>query len=60
MKTKGSQFTSIKTTLWELIETVNEEVSPGEEPQVPLIVSCILDSSRLFRTDIYDPHFLSH
>ena len=36
----------IKTTLYELVEAVSEEICPGEENWVPLIVSHMLDSGR--------------
>ena len=36
----------IETTLYELIEAVNQEVHPGEERLVPVIVEHILETSR--------------
>jgi hypothetical protein len=36
----------IKTTLYEIVEAVNEEICPNEEPWIPLIVSHMLDSGR--------------
>ena len=36
----------IQTTLYEIVEAVNEEVCPGEENWAPLIVSHILGSGR--------------
>ena len=41
----SSGTTRLKTTLYELIETINEEIKPGEENWVPLIVDYMLCSS---------------
>jgi len=41
-----SANTVAETTLYELIEAVNEEVEPEEEQWVPVIVSCILEAGR--------------
>ena len=38
----SSKSTSIITTLYELVETVSEEIKPGEEHRVSLIVDHIL------------------
>jgi len=35
-----------ETTLWKLVEALNEEVCPDEEHLLPLIVSHMLDSGR--------------
>ena len=35
---------AIETTLYELVETVSEEICSGEEHWVPLVVSHMLDS----------------
>jgi hypothetical protein len=43
----SSATTGLKTTLYELIEAVNEEIKPGEEHWVSLIVDHILFSGRL-------------
>ena len=40
------ESTGIKTTLYEIVEAVSEEICPGEENWVPLIVSHMLDSGR--------------
>jgi hypothetical protein len=37
---------TIKTTLYELIELVSEEICPGEEKLVPLIVNQILETEQ--------------
>jgi hypothetical protein len=36
----------IKTTLYEIVEALNEEVCPDEEHLLPLIVSHMLNSGR--------------
>ncbi|MGV7223321.1 MAG: hypothetical protein ACQ9MH_17555 [Nitrospinales bacterium] len=42
----SSESFSIKTTLYKLIEAVNEEIKPDEEQWVTLIVDDILRSGR--------------
>jgi hypothetical protein len=42
----SSGTTGLKTTLYELIETVSEEIKPGEEHWVSLIVDHMLFSGR--------------
>ena len=37
---------TIKTTLYELIKLVNEEIRPGEEKLVPVIVNQILETEQ--------------
>ena len=37
---------TIKTTLYELIELVGEEIRPGEEKLVPVIVDQILETGQ--------------
>jgi hypothetical protein len=37
---------TIKTTLYELIELVSEEIRPGEEKWVPVIVNHILETGQ--------------
>ena len=37
---------TIKTTLYELIELVSEEIRPGEEKLVPVIVEQILETGQ--------------
>lgn len=37
------KFTTTKTTLYELIEAINEEVEPAEKRQVPEILSDLFD-----------------
>ena len=37
---------TIKTTLYELIELVSEEIRPGEEKLVPVIVDQILETGQ--------------
>jgi hypothetical protein len=46
MTPEHSEFERVETTLWKLVEALNEEVCPGEEQLLPLIVSHILDSGR--------------
>jgi len=41
-----SKYAYIKTTLYKLIEAVNDEVKPDEDHWVPLIVDHILCSGR--------------
>ncbi len=41
----------LKTTLYELIETVNEEIKPGEEHLVSLIVDHMLFAARMIQSD---------
>ncbi len=58
MKPEGSQFSEIKTTLWELIEAVSEELSPAEDHWVPMIVGDMLGPGRSCRSAInYYPLF---
>ena len=40
----SSKSSPIITTLYELVETVNEEIKPGEEHRVSLIVDHILSA----------------
>ena len=44
----SSGTTGLKTTLYELIEAVNEEIKPGEEHWVHLIVDHMLCSGKSF------------
>lgn len=37
---------TIKTTLYELIELVSEEIRPGEEKLVPVIVNHMLETGQ--------------
>ena len=37
---------TIKTTLYELIDLVSEEIRPGEEILIPVIVNQILETGR--------------
>jgi hypothetical protein len=46
MTTERPEFERIDTTLWELVETLNEEIRPDEENLLALIVSHMLDSTR--------------
>ncbi len=46
MALERSEFERIETTLWKLVEALNEEVCPDEEQLLPLIVSHMLDSDR--------------
>jgi hypothetical protein len=41
----------LKTSLYELIEAVNEEIKPGEEHLVSLIVDHILFAGRRIQSD---------
>lgn len=41
-----SEFERVETSLWKLVEALNEEVCPGEEHLLPLIVSHMLNSGR--------------
>jgi hypothetical protein len=43
----SSELTRIETTLYDLIEAVNAEVTAGEEHWVALIVHQILESKRV-------------
>ncbi|MBW1692109.1 MAG: hypothetical protein JRG73_19215 [Deltaproteobacteria bacterium] len=56
MKTLSQKFLTIKTakpailiktTLYELIETINEEVHPGEDSLVTEVVVHLLDSEKI-------------
>jgi hypothetical protein len=44
----SSGTTDLKTTLYELIEAVHEEIKPGEEHWVSLIVDHMLFSGKSF------------
>ena len=44
----SSGTTGLKTTLYELIEAVYEEMKPGEEHWMPIIVNHMLCSGKLF------------
>lgn len=41
------ESTIIRTTLYELIEAISEEVEKGEEELIPKIVSHVLDSGKV-------------
>ena len=41
----------LKTTLYELIEAVNEEIKPGEEHLVSSIVDHMLFAARMIQSD---------
>jgi len=47
MAPERPEFERIETTLWKLVEALNEEVCPDEEHLLPLIVNHMLDSGRL-------------
>lgn len=46
-----SKSAYIKTTLYKLIEAVNEEIRPGEEHWVSLIVDHMLFTGRVIQSD---------
>jgi len=46
MAPERPEIERIETTLWKLVEALNEEVCPDEEHLLPLIVSHMLDSGR--------------
>jgi len=46
-----SGTTGLKTTLYELIEAVDEEIKPGEERWVSLIVDHMLFAGRMIQSD---------
>jgi len=46
----------LKTTVYELIEAVSEEIKPGEEHWVSLIVDHMLFSGRVIQSDKKTEH----
>jgi hypothetical protein len=44
----SSKTTRLKTTLYELIQAINEEIKPDEDHWVPLIVDYMLCSGKSF------------
>jgi hypothetical protein len=55
----SSGTTRLNTTLYELIQAINEEIKPGEEHCVPLIVDYMLCSGKSFLS-IAENKRLSH
>jgi hypothetical protein len=46
VKPENSEVITVKTTLYELIEVINEEIEPEEDRLVPLIVTDLLNMGR--------------